>query len=196
MQSCTPPGSAGAKTQKKGSRMIRDVLYFLCMLAAVLSIKHFLFEPVRVKGSSMRPALSSGDWLFVSKLDYRLGDPARGDVVICHYPGRYADRWKLVRQYFVKRVIGLPGDTIAIAEGVVFINGEVLEERWLDESGRRSRRSMPERTLGPDEYFVMGDNRISSNDSRNIGPLKRSMIVGRVRRVVFPIRSRKRFTDR
>lgn len=139
----------------------------------------------------MLPALKNSEWLWVSKLDYHTGVPQRGDVVICYYPGRYLDQWKLIRQYFVKRIIGLPGETIAMEDGVVHINGEPLDEPYLDPSRVRYRRTMDPRTLGPDEYFVMGDNRDSSNDSRRIGPITRDMLVGRVQRVIFPFRSRR-----
>ena len=166
--------------------MIGDVLFFLAMLSLAVILRLTVAEIARVKGSSMLPTLRTGQWLLVSRLDYRLGSPRRGDVVICHYPGRYMDRWKLIRQSFVKRVIALPGETVEIIEGVVYIDGAPLQEPYLDPARCRFRRQMPARTLGQDEYFVLGDNRDSSNDSRRIGPLPSSMLVGRVRRVIFP----------
>ena len=167
--------------------MIGDVLFFLAMLSLAVILRLTVAEIARVKGSSMLPTLRTGQWLLVSRLDYRLGSPRRGDVVICHYPGRYMDRWKLIRQSFVKRVIALPGETVEIIEGVVYIDGAPLQEPYLDPARCRFRRQMPARTLGEDQYFVLGDNRDSSNDSRRIGPLPSSMLVGRVRRVIFPI---------
>lgn len=185
------PASRGAQIQKKGRRsLLRSLFCAFLLIILLLLVRHFLFEPVRVKGSSMLPALQNSDWLWVSKLDYHTGTPQRGDVVICYYPGRYLDQWKLIRQYFVKRIIALPGETIAIEDGVVHINGEPLDEPYLDPARVRYRRTMDARTLGPDEYFVMGDNRDSSNDSRRIGPITRDMLVGRVRRVIFPFRRR------
>ena len=166
--------------------MIGDMMLFLAMLALAVVLRLTVAELARVKGSSMQPTLRTGQWLLVCRLDYRLGRPKRGDVVICHYPGRYMDRWRLIRQSFVKRLIGLPGETIEIIEGVVHIDGEPLAEPYLDPARCRFRRQMPARTLGEDEYFVLGDNRDSSNDSRRIGPLPRSMLVGRVHRVIFP----------
>ena len=166
--------------------MIGDMMLFLAMLALAVVLRLTVAELARVKGSNMQPTLRTGQWLLVCRLDYRLGRPKRGDVVICHYPGRYMDRWRLIRQSFVKRLIGLPGETIEIIEGVVHIDGEPLAEPYLDPARCRFRRQMPARTLGEDEYFVLGDNRDSSNDSRRIGPLSRSMLVGRVRRVIFP----------
>lgn len=166
--------------------MIWDVLFFLATLSLAVILRLTVAEIARVKGSSMLPTLRTGQWLLVSRLDYRLGSPRRGDVVICHYPGRYMDRWKLIRQSFVKRVIALPGETVEIIEGVVYIDGAPLQEPYLDPARCRFRRQMPARTLGQDQYFVLGDNRDSSNDSRRIGPLPSSMLVGRVRRVIFP----------
>ena len=166
--------------------MIGDVLFFLAMLSLAVILRLTVAEIARVKGSSMLPTLRTGQWLLVSRLDYRLGEPKRGDVVICHYPGRYMDRWKLIRQSFVKRVIALPGETVEIIEGVVYIDGAPLQEPYLDPARCRFRRQMSARTLGEDQYFVLGDNRDSSNDSRRIGPLPSSMLVGRVRRVIFP----------
>lgn len=154
-----------------------------------LLIREFIFEPIRVKGSSMRSTLENGEMLLVAKIDYLLGEPQRHDVVICHYPGRYLDKWKIIPQYFVKRLIGLPGDTVAIEEGVVYINGMPVEEPYLDPKHTRRKPNMEPLTLEADEYFVLGDNRDNSNDSRRVGPLKRGMIVGKVRRVFFPFKA-------
>lgn len=156
-----------------------------------LLIRQLMVEPVRVKGGSMRSTLENGEIMLVTKLDMLLHGPKRHDVVICRYPGRYLDKWKIIPQHFVKRVIGLPGETIAIEEGAVLINGEPLDEPYLDPKHTRRKGNMEPRTLGEDEYFVMGDNRDSSNDSRRIGPLKRGMIVGHVRGVFWPIRARR-----
>lgn len=172
--------------------MIHDLIWLVCLVVLALLIRQFVLEPVRVKGGSMLSTLQNGEIMLVTKADYLLGEPQRQDVVICHYPGRYLDKWKLIPQYFVKRIIGLPGDTVAIEEGVVLINGEPLEEPYLDESRTRRKTSMAPVTLGADEYFVMGDNRDNSNDSRRVGPLKRRAIIGRVRTVFFPFNSVRR----
>lgn len=171
--------------------MIADILMLLAIVAAVLLVRQFLVEPVRVKGTSMLSTLQNGEMLLVTKLDYLLSEPQRHDVVICYYPDRFVDRWKLIPQYFVKRVIGLPGETIEVHEGTVYINGEPLDEGYLDPEHTKRLTSMEPITLGEDEYFVMGDNRDNSNDSRRIGPLTRAMIVGHVRYAFFPFSQRR-----
>ena len=97
-------------------------------------------------------------------------------------------RCKWLPQAFVKRVIGLPGDTIEFIDGIVHINGEALDEPYLDPARCRIQRTRPPLVLGPDEYFVMGDNRDRSNDSRSVGPLRRSAIRGRVVCLLWPFK--------
>ena len=145
-----------------------------------LLLRRFVCMLVRVKGKSMMNTLHNGD--FMLALRYGLfGDVRRFDVVICRYPGR--------KGYFVKRVVGLPGERVSMTEGALYINGaEVTEDFPL----RRSLRGFDERTLGPDEYFVMGDNRPCSSDSRRVGPIHRRAILARVCCVFLPLRRRQR----
>lgn len=164
-----------------------DVLFVLLCLGAALCLRLFVVELVRVKGSSMRETLKSGQLLLVSKWAYRTGEPRRGDVVICHYPGRYADRWQLIRQCFVKRVVGLPGESVSLAEGVVCINDEPLQEPYLSGNHTRLKQTREAVVLGEREYFLMGDNRDSSNDSRRVGPIHQKDIIGRAERVLWPV---------
>ena len=141
-----------------------------------LLLRRFVCMLVRVKGRSMMDTLHNGD--FMLALRYGLfGEVRRFDVVICRYPGR--------KGYFVKRVVGLPGERISMEEGALYIDGEVIDE---DFPLRKSLRGFEERTLGPDEYFVMGDNRPCSHDSRRIGPIPRSAIHARVCCVFGPPR--------
>ena len=141
-----------------------------------LLLRFFVCMLVRVKGRSMMDTLHNGD--FMLALRYGLfGDVRRFDVVICRYPGR--------KGYFVKRVVGLPGERVSMEEGALYIDGEVVAE---DFPLRKSLRGFEERTLGPDEYFVMGDNRPCSHDSRRIGPIHRSAIRARVCCVFWPPR--------
>jgi signal peptidase I len=178
--------------QPKKKSFFTELLSWLKELAiafvAVALVCIFLIQPVRVEGTSMCDTLQNGEIMLVNKAEYLFSGPKRHDVVICYYPGRYMDKWKLLKQYFVKRIIALPGETIAIEEGVVYINGQPLEESYLSEEMTRRKTSMEPRTLAQDEYFVMGDNRDNSNDSRRIGPVKRKAIIGRVRRVLWPLK--------
>lgn len=145
-----------------------------------LLLRFFVCMLVRVKGRSMQDTLHDGD--FMLALRYGLfGRIRRFDVVICRYPGR--------KGHFVKRVVGLPGERVSMTEGALYINGaEVTEDFPL----RRSLRGFDERTLGPDEYFVMGDNRPCSSDSRRVGPIHRRAILARVCCVFLPLRRRQR----
>ena len=169
--------------------MIHDLVCLVCMVMLALLIRQYAVEIVRVKGASMRSALQNKEIMLMDKAAYRFGHPQRHDVVICHYPGRYMDKWKLIRQYFVKRVIGLPGETISIEEGVVHVDGVPLDEPYLQEMYTRRKINMEPVLLAEDEYFVMGDNRDNSNDSRRIGPLKRKALLGKVRAVLWPLTS-------
>lgn len=166
--------------------MLTTLATLIITILCGLLIRTFLFEIVFVKGRSMMPTLANGEALFVSTLSYRTGEPDRFDVVICHYPGRTMRRFKKIPLNFVKRVIGLPGETVEIIDGVVHINGSPLDEPYLDPRYTKFRTNRPPVTLGADEYYVLGDNRDNSNDSRRIGPLPRKMIIGKVKRIIAP----------
>lgn len=170
-------------------RKMTDILLFVLALTLVIATRQCLWMPMRVKGNSMLSTLHSGEMMLVSRVQLKTEEIQRGDVVICHYPGRYwkTGKWKLFRQNFVKRVIALPGEEIEIIDGTVYVNGDPIEESYLDAEHTRRRTDMAPRTLGEDEYFVMGDNRDSSNDSRRVGAIRKSEIVGRVTRVVWPL---------
>ena len=167
--------------------IISWVLTIGVAVIAALIIRTFLFEPIRVDGESMCDTLQDGEIMLVTKPEYLVGDPEFGDVIICKYPGR--------KENFVKRVMGLPGDEIMVFANVVFRNGEMLSEPYLTPSRNDNGFSMAPFKLGEDEYFVMGDNRDNSHDSRNYygygspAAITRDMIVGRVRCVVFPFNS-------
>ena len=147
-------------------------------LAIIIPIRYFLIQPFYVKGASMEPSFFDHEYLIIDELTYRFHQPTRGDIVVFRYPGDPS-------QFFIKRIIGLPGETVEVADGGVKIyndqhpNGQVLDEGMylpqdLASAGNRTV------TLKSDEYFVMGDNRPASLDSRYFGPVKSSAIVGRV----------------
>ena len=132
----------------------------------------------------MDDTLANGEIMFVTKPEYLAGDPQPGDVVICHYPGRGDTN-------FVKRVVGVPGDTLMFVDNVLIRNGEVVDEPYLTPSRNQNGFSMLPITLGENEYFVCGDNRDNSHDCRNLTngvpeAITRDMIIGHVRYVVYP----------
>ena len=155
------------------------VMVFVVAAALAFVVRTFIFEPVRVDGSSMLNTLTDGDFMIATKYDYLAGDPERFDVVICDYPNTSDGKYR------VKRVIGLPGDTVELVAGELYINGEHLEQQFdmTDNAAYFGPYTVPE-----GHYFVMGDNRNNSKDSRStlVGALPRSMIRGHVRMVVFP----------
>lgn len=148
------------------------------VIAALISlpIRYFIAEPFIVEGASMDPTFASGQFLIVDRISYRFDEPKRDDVIIFEYPNN-------PKVYYIKRIIGLPNETIDIRDGKVTVtspNGASttkLTESFID-PGHASHDSLHEK-LGPGEYFVMGDNRAQSADSRYWGPLKSSFIVGR-----------------
>ena len=172
---------------------IFDFLKVIVIAAVIiLPIRYYVFQPFIVSGSSMEPNYSNGQYLIIDELSYRLGDPQRGDVIVLRYPND-------PKQFFIKRIIGLPGEKVQIDNGNVTIfnkeypDGKVVDESYLPNQGL----SFPHNTtliggkktieLGSDQYFMMGDNRLASSDSRDWGPLKRSEMVGKVFVRVLPI---------
>ena len=154
----------------------------LLTLLALLLVCRFLVVMIRVKGSSMLPTLRNGDLLIVWRALSRKQPCRRGDIVICHYPGRYI--LGRVPQRFVKRVVGLPGERLAIRGGELFINGAQSPEPYLDPEYAHPRGNIRERLIGRHRYFVMGDHRDSSHDSRAVGTLHRQELLGRVIAVI------------
>lgn len=174
--------------EKKPVNVKKEILSWILTLGAAviiaLVIRTFLFEPVRVDGHSMDDTLANGEIMFVTKPEYLAGDPQHGDVVICHYPDRGNTN-------FVKRVIGVPGDTLMFVDNVLIRNGEVVDEPYLTPSRNQNGFSMLPITLDENEYFVCGDNRDNSHDCRNLTngvpeAITRDMILGHVRYVVYP----------
>ena len=148
-------------------------------LAIIIPVRYFLIQPFYVKGASMEPSFFDHEYLVIDELSYRISNPQRGDIVVFRYP---LDP----KQFFIKRVIGLPGETVEVnEEGIKIYNNEHPNGMLLSESGYLGQGVQPSTTretitLKNDEYFVMGDNRSASLDSRIFGPIKRTDIVGRV----------------
>jgi signal peptidase I len=127
------------------------------------------FQPVAVEGTAMKPAFNDGDKIFIDK---NLGELKRGDVITFLFP---MDRSK----WYFKRIIGLPGETVEIREGKVYINAQILEEPYIDESFNQAKSDIPPRKVPEYQYFVMGDNRDNSSDSRYWGTVDKELITGK-----------------
>lgn len=176
------------RQEKKKKNVKKEIISWILTLGSAviiaLLIRTFLFEPIYVDGQSMCDTLQDREVMLVTKPEYIFGQPQRGDVVICKYPGR--------TENFVKRLMAVPGDTIEVRSNVVYINGVALDEPYLTPSRNDDGFSMDPMTLTDDQYFVMGDNRDNSHDSRNYygygkpATLTRSQIIGHVRCVIFP----------
>ena len=169
-------------TQKEVLTFLLDSLKILLIaLAIVIPIRMLLFQPFMVRGASMEPNYHSSDYLIIDELSYRLRDPQRGEVIVFQYPLNPSYR-------YIKRIIGLPNETIEIKEGEVYISRANGEANKIDESLYLSSKTIEEwkstnyapLTLKANEYFVMGDNRNNSSDSRVWGVLPSKNITGRV----------------
>lgn len=170
--------------------LIRLAAEIAAGIAIAWVLRRYVFAFILVKGHSMNPTLKNGEVLTVRMCRLRRQALQRGQVVICHFPGRG-------RRYFIKRLVGMPGDTVSRVSGVTLLNGESLDAR------AQLGRGDYEYVLGEDEYFCVGDNRANSHDSRDwqrggsnqVGPIKRSMICGVARRVIFPVRKKRRLEN-
>ena len=172
---------AGQKVDMK-KEILSWVFYIAFVLVLTWVIITFVGQRTRVDGRSMMNTLHDGDNLIVEKLSYRFSDPKRFDIIVFPPTGK--------KEYYIKRIIGLPGETVQIDEnGNIYINGELLEENNRAETIQNPGRAAKPITLGDDEYFVMGDNRNNSKDSRSeeVGNVKRSQIIGRAWLRIWPL---------
>lgn len=156
---------------------ILEVVQIVIISAAIIiPIRYFLIQPFYVKGASMEPNFYDHEYLIIDELSYRFREPDRGEIVVFRYP-------RDPRQFFIKRVVGLPGETIEITDGRVIIynnfypNGTVITEDYIF---TESTNGKIKTTLGADEYFLLGDNRDESMDSRSFGPVTKDALIGRV----------------
>ena len=171
------------------NRIMRELLntaiYLLCVLGAAWLVITFVGQRTEVEGASMENTLHNGDNLIVDKLSYRFHDPERFDIIV--FPFQFQDN-----TYYIKRIIGLPGETVQIMDdGSIYINGEKLEENYGMEVIKPETigRAAEPIELGDDEYFVMGDNRNNSSDSRTdmVGNIKRENIIGKAWLRIWPV---------
>lgn len=167
-----PKPPAAAMPEPTGLRALhawtRDLLLAIVFL---FFIGLFLYQPVKVEGGSMEPGLEDQERIFINKLVYRFEGIERGDIVVFRYP-------RDTRKSFIKRVIGLPGDRIRILSGRVYVNGVPLPEPYVPDD-YQDARSYTETVVPANAYFVLGDHRNSSNDSREFGPIMRGYIYGK-----------------
>jgi signal peptidase I len=171
---------------KQLSRFFWELIkVFLIAALIIVPIRYFVVQPFFVRGSSMEPNFHNGEYLVIDELSYYFRQPARGEVVVLRFPNDHS-------QFFIKRIIGLPGDSITVADGLIVVrNSELQQGAQLDET---SYLAVTERTGGSvtltlheNEYFVLGDNRAASSDSRSWGALERNEIVGRAWLRAWPL---------
>lgn len=162
--------------------ILQNSIFLLVVLVITLLIVKYVGQRTVVVGHSMETTLSDGDSLIVDKISYRFKDPKRFDIIV--FPFEYKEE-----TYYIKRIIGLPGEKVRIdREGVIYINGEVLEENYGSERIKDPGTAIDEITLGDSEYFVLGDNRNHSSDSRtpSVGLIKKKDIIGRAVVRIYP----------
>ncbi|HHX55866.1 MAG TPA: signal peptidase I [Clostridiales bacterium] len=162
-------------------------IYFIVILVIFLFLQHFVGQHIEVNGSSMENTLSHEDHLILEKVSYRFEEPTRFDIVVF----RPYESQEKEDTYYIKRVMGMPGERIQVIDGQIYINGEILQEDYGTEAINDFRAGIAkeEILLEKDEYFLIGDNRNNSTDSRDetIGPVKRDTIIGRAWVRIWPI---------
>lgn len=158
------------------------ILYLLIIVVITFLLVHFVGQKTQVHGTSMYPTLNDGDNLIVDKVTYQFSNPKRFDVVV--FPFQYQED-----TYYIKRIIGLPGETIQIISGQIYINGQPLKENYGREVMEKSGLASEPITLGEDEYFVLGDNRNDSSDSRepSVGNIEKNSIIGKAWFRIWPM---------
>ncbi len=158
-----------------GKSLLREILETVLLTVLIYLGVNFATGRFRIEGSSMEPSMHPNQYVLVDKVSYKLGSPHRGDVVVFNYP-------LATERDFIKRVIGLPGETVSVSGGVISIDGQPLEEPYISAPPTYENSW----TLGPTQYFVLGDNRNSSSDSHSWGPLDRQYLIGRAIFVYWP----------
>lgn len=185
------PAAAGRKTRRT---IIEWAILLGSALVIALLIKTFLFQAFYIPSESMKPTLNVGDRVLVNKVSYRVHDVNRGDIVVFETPPRAKDANGTIKD-LVKRVVGLPGETVEAHGGFVYVNGRQLDEPYLQkavqtcalDSAPGACADYGPKQVPSGDVFVMGDNRTASKDSRAFGPIKESSIVGRVFVRIWPV---------
>ena len=161
----------------KRSHLAREIIETLALTLIIFLVIHFTVQNYMVEGTSMQPSLTDNQFVLVNKLAYLFHAPERGDVIVFHWP-------KETTKDLIKRVIGLPGDTIVITEKTVQVDGVVLKEPYVPMPGNPNGQRL---VVPPNDYFVLGDNRPVSDDSRDWGYVPRSYIIGKAVLVYWPV---------
>jgi signal peptidase I len=160
---------------------ILEVIVFA--IAIFLFIYLLVLQPHKIKGDSMQPNFPNGEYLLTDKVSYRFGEPERGDVVVFEPPGSDGEE-------YIKRIVGLPGEELSVQDGKLYINGNMLAESYISETLKTSGGAFLNEndtvTVPSDNYFVLGDNRIASSDSRMWGFVKKDKITGRAWIIYWP----------
>lgn len=174
------------KTQEKEYSLKREIistiLYLLVVVALTFLFVRYVGQRTHVNGSSMNVTLEDGDNLIVDKISYRFKDPERFDIIV--FPYQYKED-----TYYIKRIIGLPGETVQVIDGMVYIDGELLDESYGKEVMNSAGVALNPIELGEDEYFVLGDNRNNSSDSRDpsVGNIQKEQIIGKAFLRIWPL---------
>jgi signal peptidase I len=174
------------KVEEKEFSWVREIIstavYLLAVVAVTFLFVQFVGQRTHVNGDSMNVTLEDGDNLIVDKLSYRFSEPERYDIIV--FPYQYQEK-----TYYIKRIIGMPGETVQIIDGMVYIDGEMLDESYGKEVMQYSGVASDPIELGDDEYFVLGDNRNNSSDSRDpsVGNIKEDQIIGKAFIRIWPL---------
>ena len=174
------------KVEEKEFSWVREIIstavYLLAVVAVTFLFVQFVGQRTHVNGDSMNVTLEDGDNLIVDKLSYRFSEPERYDIIV--FPYQYQEK-----TYYIKRIIGMPGETVQIIDGMVYIDGEMLDESYGKEVMQYSGVAGDPIELGNDEYFVLGDNRNNSSDSRDpsVGNIKEDQIIGKAFIRIWPL---------
>lgn len=174
-----PPRRVPRSSSRRRAHLAREIIETIVLTVVIFVAIRFSVQTFRVDGQSMEPGLLSNQYVLVNKLAYLFSGPSRGDVIVFHWPVDPT-------QDFIKRVIGLPGDTINVTPTQIIVNGDTLKEPYISSALNAQPRQFK---LNANEYFVMGDNRPFSSDSRSWGTVPRSYIIGKATVVFWPLSS-------